>query len=248
MNDEQLLRYSRQILLPQIDVAGQQRLLSSTALIIGAGGLGSPVCMYLAGAGVGKLIIADGDTVELANLQRQIAHTTADIGQPKSKSAASAVYNLNPEVITNTLPALNDHELICEQARRVDLVIDCSDNFATRFAVNRACLATEKPLVSAAVIRWELQVATFSPTGEPCYRCIFGGGDVSHEGCSDNGVIAPLPGIGGSIQALEAIKLLANAGEPLIGRMLVMDTLSMRTRTLKVPADPNCPNCAREGG
>lgn len=244
MNNDQLLRYSRQILLAEIGVEGQQRLADSTVLIVGAGGLGSPVCLYLAGAGVGKLAIADGDTVELANLQRQIAHTTADIGQAKSVSAANAARQLNPHIITSSLPALNDHESICEQARSADLVLDCSDNFATRFAINRACIATHKPLLSAAVIRWELQTAVFPAGGAPCYRCLFAEDEERQEGCSDSGVIAPLPGIGGSIQALEAIKLLTGAGKPLSGRILVMDTLTMRTRTLQIAADQNCPACS----
>jgi adenylyltransferase/sulfurtransferase len=201
----------------------------------------------LAGAGVGHLTIADGDTVELANLQRQIAHATSAIGQVKSTSAAAAVHRLNPQIETTALPALNDHESLCEQACRADLVLDCSDNFATRFAINRACLAARKPLVSAAVIRWELQLAVFAAQGKPCYRCLFEEGQEHQGGCSDTGVIAPLPGIGGSMQALEAIKLLASAGgTSLTGRLLVMDALNMHTRTLQVPADSGCPACSSE--
>lgn len=244
MNDEQLLRYSRQILLPQIDLSGQQRLAASTVLIVGAGGLGSPACLYLAGAGVGRLIIADGDTVELANLQRQIAHATSDIGKAKSTSAAASAKALNPEITTTSLPALNSQEDICAQASSADVVLDCSDNFTTRFAVNQACVTTHRPLVSTAVIRWELQATVFPAGGKPCYRCLFADSEQSQESCTSSGVIAPLPGIGGSLQALEAIKLLTAAGDPLISRLLIMDTLTMRTRTLGIPADPTCPVCS----
>nr|WP_242464493.1 HesA/MoeB/ThiF family protein [Halorhodospira abdelmalekii] len=241
-----MLRYSRQILLPHIDLAGQQRLLASSALIVGAGGLGSPAALYLAGAGVGHLYIADGDTVELGNLQRQIAHTTERLGQPKARSAQIAAQQLNPTIAVTPLPALTETATIAEHARTVDVVLDCSDNFATRFAVNEACIASRRPLVSAAVLRWELQLTTIPAGGSPCYRCLFGAGARSDESCSDSGIIAPLPGVGGSLQAIEAIKVLTGAGAPLYGRLLTMDVLQLSVRTIRLPADPECPVCASE--
>ena len=245
MDDKQLLRYSRQILLPQIDVDGQQRLLESHVLIVGLGGLGAPVALYLAAAGVGTLVLADHDQVDLTNLQRQIIHHTADIGRPKVESAADRLRALNPQVHTRCLhQALVDKTLQVAVAE-VDLVLDCSDNFATRQAVNAACVALGKPLVSGAAIRLEGQLSVFDPRqpGSPCYQCLYGIGGEEALSCSEAGVIGPLVGLVGSLQALEALKLLAGFGEPLVGRLLLIDALSSRFREMRVRRDPACACC-----
>ncbi len=246
MDDEALLRYSRQIMLPEIDAAGQQALADASVLLIGAGGLGSPAALYLGAAGVGRLVIADADHVELSNLQRQIAHGTPDLGRPKVESARDAIHRLNPTVEVTPLPQRLEGDALDEAVAGVDLVLDGSDNFATRFAVNAACIRRRRPLVTAAVIRWEVQVAVFrGDRGEgPCYRCLFPETEDQRETCSETGVAAPLPGVAGSLQALEALKLITGAGEPLQGRLLIMDALSMRVRILHVPADPECPVCS----
>ncbi len=244
MDDQQLLRYSRQIMLPELDIRGQELLLASTVLIVGAGGLGSPVALYLAGAGVGHLVIADDDAVETSNLQRQIAHCDADVGRNKAASAASAAQARNADVQVEVLDQRLSGTSLEAHVRRADLVIDATDNFATRFAINTACVTQHRPLVSAAVIRWELQVTTFLAGGRPCYRCLFAEADDGRQTCSETGVVGPLPGIGGTYQAVEAIKVLTGAGEPLHGRLLLLDALRMRQRTLSVPADPGCPVCA----
>lgn len=242
MEDDKLLQYSRQIMLPEIDITGQQILLNSRALIIGLGGLGSPVAMYLAAAGVGNLVLVDDDKVELSNLQRQIIHNLSALGQSKTDSAAATLQQLNPDCRLELVAhRLNDQEL-AEQVAQADVVLDCSDNFATRFAVNRACVAHRTPLVSGAAIRWEGQVAVFD--GQPCYHCLYGESGEPEDTCSTNGVLAPVVGIIGSIQAVEAIKVLTMAGIPLNGRLLLMDALSMEWRSLKLNPDPNCPVCA----
>lgn len=246
MNDQQLLRYSRQIMLPQLDYEGQQKLLNAKVLIIGLGGLGSPVAMYLAAAGVGELHLCDFDEVDLSNLQRQIAHTTERVGQSKVLSAAAAVQQLNPEIKLVTLNERLNESQLASQVAEVDLVIDASDNFETRFAVNAACVKQQTPLVSGAVIRFEGQVTTILPGG-PCYRCLYQEEDeTTAERCSETGVLAPLPGIIGSIQATEALKQLAAIGEPLQGKLLLMDALTMEWRTLRYRRDPSCPVCNRE--
>ncbi|HJW81628.1 MAG TPA: molybdopterin-synthase adenylyltransferase MoeB, partial [Acidiferrobacterales bacterium] len=210
MDDPQLLRYSRQILLPQIGYEGQQRLLAARVLIIGVGGLGSPVAMYLAASGVGHLVLVDYDRVELSNLQRQIAHTTDRIGVAKVTSAQHALAALNPEVQVTAIAGQLDPEALVEQVRLADAVVDCSDNFATRFALNRVCVANKTPLISGAAIRLEGQVAVFDSgrTDSPCYRCLYKDMDELGESCSQTGVLAPLVGIIGSIQATETIKVL----------------------------------------
>ena len=245
MNDNQLLRYSRQIMLPQIDVGGQERLLESRVLIIGLGGLGSPVAMYLAAAGVGHLVLVDFDKVDLSNLQRQIIHTTDRIGQAKVESARHTLKALNDDVRVDCIEhRLEDTELR-EEVSRAGLVIDASDNFETRFAINAACVQTRTPLVSGAAIRMEGQVAVFSgQPGGPCYQCLYAADGQVDETCSANGVLAPMVGIIGSIQANEAIKVLVGTGNPLAGRLLAIDALHMQWRTLTLKADPQCSVCS----
>lgn len=248
LNDEQLLRYSRQIMLPEVEIAGQEAWLNASVLIVGVGGLGSPVAMYLAAAGIGHLILVDDDVVELTNLQRQIVHTTETLGKPKVESAKSALSGLNPDTrITTINRRLTDEEL-AEQIARVDLVLDCTDNFSTRFAINDACVAHKKPLVSGAAIRLEGQVAVFDPRQDdaPCYRCLYREGSDENLTCSESGVLAPLVGIIGSVQAMEALKVLAEVGEPLVGKLLLLDGRYMDWRSLKLRRDPECPCCGQQ--
>ncbi|HFQ14199.1 MAG TPA: molybdopterin-synthase adenylyltransferase MoeB [Gammaproteobacteria bacterium] len=245
MNDEQLLRYSRQIMLPQIDVAGQEKLLASSVLIIGLGGLGAPVAMYLAAAGVGHLVLVDFDEVDLSNLQRQIVHGTQDIGRPKVESARDSLQRLNPEVRISLLNRKLDAAELREQVQRADVVIEGSDNFETRFAVNAACVQSHTPLVSGAAIRMEGQVSVYLNDGNgPCYRCLYREEGELDTRCSDNGVLAPVVGIIGSLQATEAIKIITSAGKTLDGRLLLLDALQMEWRSLKLKKDPDCPVCA----
>jgi molybdopterin-synthase adenylyltransferase len=244
MDDAQLLRYSRQIMLPQFDVAGQQKLLDATVLIIGLGGLGSPAAMYLAAAGVGHLVLVDFDTVELSNLQRQIIHHTDDIGRPKVESARDALQQLNPDVKLTLVDRKLEGMELQQHITAADVVLDGSDNFATRFAVNDACVAAGVPLVSGAAIRMEGQVAVFLNNGDgPCYRCLYREEGELDNRCSENGVLAPLVGIIGAIQATEAIKILAGMGETLHGRLLLLDALHMEWRTLTLKKDPGCSGC-----
>ncbi len=247
MDDNQLLRYSRQIMLPSIGIEGQERLLASRILLIGLGGLGSPVAMYLAAAGVGELVLVDFDKVDLTNLQRQIIHTTERIGEPKVKSARQTMESLNPGCQIETIDHLLDEKELATETVKADVVIDGSDNFTTRFAVNRACIAARTPLVSGAAIRMEGQISVFSgQPGDPCYHCLYGAGGELDESCSENGVLAPVVGIIGSMQATEAIKLLTGAGTALTGRLMMLDALHMQWRTLKLKADPACPVCGQQ--
>lgn len=245
MDDEQLLRYSRQIMLPQLDTEGQQKLLDSHVLIIGAGGLGSPVAMYLASAGVGQITIADNDEVDLSNLQRQILHRNNDIGRPKVDSARDTLADLNPDVQITPLNILIDGTTLASLVAKADLVVDASDNFATRFAINSACVNTGTALVSGAAIRMEGQLSVFLPkqADSPCYRCLYSEGAEPDQTCSENGVLAPVVGVIGSLQALEAIKVLLNIGESLCGRLLVFDGLHLEWRSIKLTRDPHCPVC-----
>ena len=248
MDDQELLRYSRQIMLPEIDMAGQRRLLDAKILIIGLGGLGSPAAMYLAAAGIGTLTLVDHDHVDIGNLQRQIAHRTRDIGRKKVESAAETLAAINPLCSVVAIPRRLDPDALSEAVAAADVVLDCSDNFATRFAVNAACVDAQTPLVSGAAIRWEGQVSVFTGrTGEPCYRCLYAAGDEPEESCSANGVVAPLVGIIGATQAAEAIKLLTGAGHTLAGRLLILDALEMEWRTLRLKKDPACPVCGPGG-
>jgi len=246
MNDQQLLRYSRQIMLPAIDIEGQERLLNSRVLIIGMGGLGSPVGLYLAAAGIGHLVISDFDEVDLSNLQRQIAHTTDDIDHSKVESAKKSFLDINPLVnITAINQKLEGNDLL-EQVEQADVVVDCCDNFDTRFAINDACVQSKTPLVSGAAIRFEGQVSVFNPldSSSPCYNCLYPRDGSIAQTCSDNGVIAPITGIIGSMQALEAIKVVSQAGETLQGRVLLLDGLSMQWQSMQLPRNPKCPTCS----
>jgi len=247
MNDEKLLRYSRQIMLPQIGIEGQQKLEQSHILIIGMGGLGSPAAMYLTSAGIGNLTIVDDDAVELSNLQRQITHFTSDIGRSKVESAQQKLTALNPETnITCINKRLSKEELL-DHATQADLVLDATDNFATRFLINEICVTTKTPLVSGAAIKLEGQVAVFRNDieGSPCYHCLYKDEGELDQSCSGNGVLAPLVGIIGSIQALEAIKVIVGFGEDLNGRLLLLDASYMDWRSLKLKKDPGCPVCSK---
>ncbi|MDH5602028.1 MAG: molybdopterin-synthase adenylyltransferase MoeB, partial [Gammaproteobacteria bacterium] len=238
MNDEQLLRYSRQIMLPQIDVTGQEKLLASRVLIIGLGGLGSPVAMYLASAGIGHLVLVDDDTVELSNLQRQIAHGMSDINSTKVESAKQTLLDLNPDISITTYAQRLDDEKLNQEIKLADVVIDGTDNFTTRFAINAACVKTSTPLVSGAAIRMEGQVSVFNKTpASPCYRCLYKDEGELDTSCSTNGVLSPVVGIIGSIQAAETIKVLLDIGECLDGKLLILDALHMEIRTLKLKKD-----------
>jgi len=245
MNDDQLLRYSRQIMLPQVDFAGQERLLASRVLIIGAGGLGSPAAMYLAAAGIGQLAIADHDVVDLSNLQRQLLHRNTDLGREKTASARDTLLSINSDCQVTALPLSLQYEALDEQVRLADVVLDCSDNFATRFSVNAACVSQGTPLVSGAAIRLQGQLAVFDSrqANSPCYSCLYREGEDEEQTCSETGVLSPLVGIIGSMQALEAIKVILSLGDSLIGRLVVFDGLRHEWRTLILQRDPACPVC-----
>ncbi|HIE00540.1 MAG TPA: molybdopterin-synthase adenylyltransferase MoeB [Thiotrichaceae bacterium] len=247
MDDTQLLRYSRQILLPQVDVKGQQQLALSKVLIVGLGGLGSPVAMYLAAAGVGHLVLADCDRVELSNLQRQIVHDTGQIGQFKTLSAQTTLKALNPDVQITVLNQCIDQAALDKLVPFVDVVVDGSDNFATRFAINAACVQGGIPLVSGAALRWHGQVAVFLPADSrsPCYRCLYDDNAAETEICSEAGILAPTVGVIGSVQAVEVIKVLLGMGESLCGKLLLFDAHSLQWRTLRLPKDPACPVCSQ---
>lgn len=246
MNDDQLLRYSRHILLPQVGVEGQERLLAARVLVIGAGGLGSPSAYYLASAGVGTLVLADGDTVDLTNLQRQILHHTGSVGQAKAESGRNTLARINPECkVVPLLERLLGTRLE-EEVAAADVVLDCSDNFGTRHAVNRACVKFRKPLVSGAAIRFDGQVAVFDTrqAEAPCYHCLFPESEeVEEVRCAVMGVFAPLTGIIGTVQATEALKLIIGCGDSLAGRLLLLDGLGMEWRQIAVPRDPGCAVC-----
>ncbi|WP_416465927.1 molybdopterin-synthase adenylyltransferase MoeB [Pseudomonas sp. LFS044] len=250
LTDQELLRYSRQILLAQVDIDGQLRLKHSKALIVGLGGLGSPVALYLAAAGVGELHLADFDTVDLTNLQRQVIHDSSSVGMSKVDSALQRLEAINPEVTLVAHRQALDEDSLAAAVAAVDLVLDCSDNFGTREAVNAACFAHDKPLVSGAAIRLEGQLSVFDPRRDtsPCYHCLYGHGSESELTCSEAGVIGPLVGLVGSLQALEALKLLAGFGEPLVGRLLLIDALGTRLRELRVKRDPACAVCGKRDG
>ncbi len=251
MNDQQLLRYGRHILLDEFGIEGQERLLAARVLIVGAGGLGSPAALYLGSAGVGHIVLADDDEVELGNLQRQILHTTERIGWSKAESGRLAVTRINPEIRVDALVARLAGQALDEQVQAADLVLDCCDNFATRHAVNRACVKYRKPLVSGAAIRFAGQISVFDLRRQdaPCYHCLFPEADGIEElRCATTGVLGPLVGIVGSVQAAEAIKLIADMGETLTGRMLCLEALSMQWQTIRFKRDPACLVCSGSGG
>ena len=249
MDDNQLLRYSRHILLQELGVGAQQRFAASHALIVGVGGLGNPVAQFLAAAGVGTLALVDADDVDLTNLQRQILFDTAAVGRPKVEAARGRIEAVNPEVHVVCVPKRVDLGALKPLAARADVVVDCSDNFATRHAVNRACVAAGKPLVFGAAIRFDGQVAVFDSRdpASPCYHCLFGEGDEFEETrCATMGVFAPLVGMVGATQAAEALKLLAGTGRSLAGRLLLVDALAMEWREVRLVKDPRCPVCGPE--
>jgi molybdopterin/thiamine biosynthesis adenylyltransferase len=248
MNDEQLLRYSRHILLDPIGIEGQDRLLASRALIVGAGGLGCPAALYMAAAGVGTLVIVDDDEVDLTNLQRQVLHRQHSVGRAKVESAREALHDINPGIEVIALKTRLAGDALREQVEAADVVLDCSDNFATRHAINRACVTARTPLVSGAAIRFDGQVSVFDSrdADAPCYHCLFPeGGDADEVRCAVMGVFAPLTGIIGTMQAAEALKLLAHTGRSLAGRLLLLDALGMEWRSITLPRDPACEVCGQ---
>ena len=247
MDDDQLLRYSRHILLNEIGIEGQAHILGAHVLIIGAGGLGSPVALYLGSAGVGHITIVDDDVVDVTNLQRQIAHTMARVGQAKTASARAAVEAINPQVKVTTITQRADAALLSELVAQADVVVDCSDNYKTRHAINAACVSHRKPLVSGAAIRFDGQVTVFDSrqAQSPCYACVFPPDDGFEETrCATMGVLAPLVGIIGAMQAAEVLKLLSGAGQSLMGRMLMLDGLAMEWNEIRVGRDAACRVCS----
>ena len=246
MTDDQLLRYSRHILLNEIGIEGQERILASRVLMVGAGGLGSPAALYLGSAGVGHITVADHDVVDLTNLQRQIAHTSERVGLAKTVSLQAAIGALNPEVQVTSLTQRADAALLDVEVARADVVLDCCDNFATRHAINAACVRHRKPLVSGAAIRFDGQICVYDPRDDegPCYACVFPPGDDFEETrCATMGVFAPLVGIIGAMQAAEALKLLCGVGRPLRGRLLMLDGRDMAWHEVRLPRNPRCPVC-----
>lgn len=249
MHDEQLLRYSRHILLDEVGIEGQEKLLQSHVLVIGAGGLGSPALMYLAASGCGQITVADADAVDLTNLQRQIVHTTARVGQLKVHSAAQGMAALNPDVQVHAVQVKAQGEVLEQLVDQAHVVLDCTDNFRTRQQINAACVKYRKPLVSGAAIRWDAQVSVFDLRDErsPCYACLYPPEDVPKEvACSTMGVFAPLTGMTGTMQAGEALKLLMGIGEPLVGRLLMLNALQMQWTTLRIKRRPHCPVCGAD--
>ena len=246
MDDQQLLRYSRHILLPELGIEGQEKFLAARALILGAGGLGSPAAMYLAAAGIGAMTLVDDDTVDLTNLQRQILHTVHTVGQTKVESGKTTLARINPDVRVDALHERVGGDRLDELVAQADIVLDCTDNFATRHALNRACVAHRKPLVSGAAIRFDAQINVFDLRRDdsPCYNCLFPEeGETDEMRCAVMGVFAPLTGIVGTVQAAEALKLIAGIGESICGRLLLLDALSMTWRSIKLQRDAQCKVC-----
>jgi len=246
LSDDQLLRYSRQIMLADIDIQGQEQLLKAKVLVVGLGGLGSPVSMYLASAGVGSLVLVDDDIVELSNLQRQVIHDQNSLGDYKVVSAKARIHQLNDQVSVQTIAQRLDQAELDTLISNVDVVVDCSDNFTTRFMINKSCVSHNKVLVSGAAIRMEGQLMTIDPRVEnaPCYQCLYP--DVGNEEltCSESGVLAPLVGVIGSMQALEVLKVITGVGDTLVGRVLIFDAKTMQWQSLKLKADKQCPVCS----
>ena len=244
--DNELMRYSRHLLLPEIDAAGQEQLAAAKILIIGVGGLGSPVALYLAASGIGEISIADHDTVELNNLQRQIAHDEAALGQDKVTSCYERMQALNSDISIKTIAAKLSGNLLAEQVALADIVVDCTDNLSTRFEINEACVKHKKWLVSAAAIRWEGQISVYhcGHLESPCYHCFYGGRKDSRQNCTSSGVVSPVVGVLGSMQAMEVIKLIINQGEVLMGRVLLFDALTMQWQSMQLNKNPQCSVCA----
>ncbi len=248
LTDDQLRRYARNMLLDEVGPEGQETLRAARVLVVGAGGLGAPALMYLAAAGVGALGIVDHDRVELSNLQRQICHASGDLGRPKAESAADALADINPEVTVAPYVARLDADSAADLVAAHDLVVDCTDNFPTRFLLNDACLAHRTPLVSGAVTRFDGQVAVFRPGAgpdAPCYRCLVPEAPRQPRTCAETGVLGAVCGIVGAWQATEALKVLMGIGETLAGRLLIVDALEARVRVVRLPRDPACPACGR---
>ena len=245
MEDQELLRYSKQIMLPQIEIEGQQKIMDSTMLIIGMGGLGSPTALYLAASGVGHIIIADFDQVELSNLQRQIIHGTSDIGDDKVNSAKAKMLEINPNIKVTIANEIVHTDNLSSLIKDVDVVLDGTDNFESRFEINKACVEFQKPLVSAAVIRLEGQISVFKgyEKDQPCYQCLYSEEGNENESCVQNGVLAPVAGLVGTIQALQAIKVLLGLGDQLCGTLLLVDGLDLSFRKVKIGKDLKCPIC-----
>lgn len=245
MHDEQLLRYARHIMLPDIDVEGQEKLLATKVLVIGLGGLGSPVALYLAASGVGELVLADFDTVDLSNLQRQIVHTNASVGEAKPESAKKTLKAINPDTRIRTINSRLTLEQLEEEVQAADLVMDCTDNFEVRFAINDACLRQQTNLVSGAAVRMEgqLMVVDASNPDKPCYRCLYDEASDQQLNCAETGIAAPVVGTIGTLQALEALKMILGIGESLAGYILTFDARYMDWRKLKLPQRPDCPSC-----
>lgn len=247
LNDQQLLRYSRHIMLPQMDVTGQQRLMQSSVLLLGAGGLGSPVAMYLAASGIGELHINDFDKVDISNLQRQIMHRESSVGANKAESAKQTLQQINSECDIHIHPDKLSEADLDGLVQQVDAVVDASDNFATRFMLNRLCVKNRKPLISGAAIRMEGQLSVFDSRLEdsPCYRCLYQEQGEENETCSENGILAPVVGAIGCLQAVETLKVLSGVGKPLIGQLLLFDAVYMEWRKLNLKKDPHCPVCGQ---
>jgi adenylyltransferase/sulfurtransferase len=246
MNDAQLLRYSRHILLDEMGVEAQERLLAATVLVVGAGGLGSPAALYLASAGVGRILLADGDTVDLTNLQRQVLHRDDRVGLGKAESGRRSLLEMNPEIEVEAIATRLEGDALRAAVARATVVLDCCDNFATRHAVNRACVEAGVPLVSGAAIRFDGQLAVFDTrrADSPCYHCLFPDGqDVEEVRCATMGVFAPLTGIVGTMQAAEALKVAGGFGTPITGQLLLIDTRTLSIDRIRVPRDPGCPVC-----
>jgi molybdopterin/thiamine biosynthesis adenylyltransferase len=246
MNDDQLLRYSRHILVDEIGIEAQQRFLDAHAMIIGAGGLGAPAAMYLAAAGIGEITLVDADTVDLTNLQRQIVHATASVGEPKVESARKTLAALNPGVKVNMVAIRADAQWLKNNVPRATVVLDCTDNFATRHAINAACFAHGVPLVSGAALRFDGQISTFDfrSAESPCYACVFPPDDAFEEvACSTMGVFSPTVGIIGTMQAAEALRLIGGFGTTLQGRLMMLDSLRMEWNTMRIARQPECPVC-----
>ncbi|HHC73829.1 MAG TPA: molybdopterin-synthase adenylyltransferase MoeB [Thiothrix sp.] len=244
MNNDALLRYSRQILLPDIDISGQEKLLNAKVLVIGLGGLGSPVALYLASAGIGHLSLVDDDAVDISNLQRQIIHDSTQIGQAKTTSAYQQLQRLNPTIRYELINTRLDDQALTQQVADHDIVLDCTDNFSSRFAINQACVQQQTPLISGAVIRMEGQITSFDfrQANQACYRCLYHDQGESADTCSTTGILAPVAGIIGSIQATEAIKLLVGLPS-LAGRLQILNAKYMQWRDIKLRKDPHCPVC-----